>query len=266
LFARREIAYFANKTTYLQFPYTSHIGNIPILWHGLFEFLGIFIAFRYYLFLKKKSGDIIEQFNRLYVIIGATLGAVIGSRILGAFEDVPRWISAPSFWLYLYGNKTLVGGLLGGLAGVEIIKKLIGERNKTGDLFVFPLLLGMIIGRIGCFSAGVYEETYGLPTSLPWAMDLGDGICRHPVTLYEIAFLMSLWLTLFIIKNKNSLADGALFKIFLVSYLCFRFFLDFIKPGWRYFLNLGTIQLACIAGILYFVRYIVNPRLLKSTE
>jgi hypothetical protein len=43
---------------------------------------------------------------------------------------------------------------------------------------------------------GVYEETYGLPSSLPWAMDLGDGIQRHPVALYEIIFLIALWLSL----------------------------------------------------------------------
>lgn len=202
--------------------------------------------------------------HRLYVLIAATLGAVVGARIVGALEDVPRWLAAPSFWQYLLGNKTLVGGLVGGLAGVEIMKKLIGERTNTGDLFVYPLLLGMIIGRVGCFSAGVYEETYGLPSTLPWAMELGDGVYRHPVVLYELLYLMAVWVVLAVIKNKNILNEGALFKIFLLSYLCFRFLLDFIKPGWRYFFNLGTIQLVCIAGMLYYARYIINPRLLKK--
>jgi prolipoprotein diacylglyceryltransferase len=160
------------------------------------------------------------------------------------------------------GNKTLAGGLLGGLAGVEITKKVLGEHQNTGDLFTAPLLLGMIIGRIGCFTAGVYEQVYGLPSRLPWAMDLGDGIRRHPVVLYEIAFLLLLWLAIEGLKRYYVLQQGAQFKILMIAYLTFRLLLDFIKPGWRYLAGLGTIQLSCIAGLLYYVRYLANPGLL----
>ena len=73
---------------------------------------------------------------------------------------------SPNILVYFYSNKTIVGGLLGGLVGVELIKKLIKEKNASGDLFTYPLILAMIIGRIGCFSMGVYEETYGLPSSI----------------------------------------------------------------------------------------------------
>ncbi len=228
----------------------------------MFEFLGIFIAFRYYLYLKKTDGDTIEHTNRLLIISSAALGAVLGSRILGSLEDLPAWLAARSFWVYFYGNKTLVGGLLGGLIGVELVKKLLKERQNSGDLFTFPLLLGMIIGRIGCFSAGIYEETYGFPSKLPWAMDLGDGVTRHPVTLYEILFLTLLWISLAWFKKHFVLQQGALFKIFLIAYVIFRFLLDFIKPGWRYFLGLGSIQLACIAALIWYSRYMVHPRLL----
>jgi len=250
----------------LHFPYTLHIAGYPILLHGVLEFLGILIAFRYYLWLKKKQGDPVESTRRLFIVAGAALGAVVGARIIGSLEDIPAWISAPSAWRYFFGNKTLVGGLLGGLAGVELVKRIMGERQPTGDLFTYPLILGMIIGRIGCFSAGVYEETYGLPSHLPWAMNLGDGILRHPVTLYEIMFLILLWLTLAMLNKRYILAPGAQFKVFLISYLVFRFLLDFIKPGWRYCLGLGTIQLACLAGLLYYYRYILRPSLLVTSK
>ena len=81
--------------------------------------------------------------------------------------------------------------MLGGLAGVELIKKTIKEKLASGDLFTYPIILALIIGRIGCFSMGVYEETYGSPTSLPWGMNFGDNILRHPVCLYEIIFLIT---------------------------------------------------------------------------
>ena len=246
----------------LHFPFSINAFGQTILLHGIFEFLGIFIAFRYYLYLRKREGDNIEQTNRLLIISAAAVGAVLGSRILGSLEDLPAWLASRSFWLYFYGNKTLVGGLLGGLAGVELVKKILKERQNSGDLFTYPLLLGMIIGRIGCFSAGIYEETYGFPSKLPWAMNLGDGVNRHPVTLYEILFLILLRISLTRLKKHFVLQQGALFKIFLIAYVIFRFLLDFIKPGWRYFLGLGSIQLACIGALIWYSRYIVHPRLL----
>jgi len=38
-----------------------------------------------------------------------------------------------------------------------------------------PLAVGIAVGRIGCFLTGLDDHTYGLPTTLPWAVDFGDG-------------------------------------------------------------------------------------------
>lgn len=116
----------------------------------------------------------------------------------------------------------------------------------------------MIIGRLGCFSAGLAEETYGLPSALPWALNLGDGIPRHPVTLYEILFLLLSWVLIARLQKKYILADGAAFKIFMLGYFLFRFCLDFIKPGWRYFFGLGSIQIACLLGFVYYYKTLLH--------
>ena len=118
----------------------------------------------------------------------------------------------------------------------------------------------MIIGRIGCFSMGVYEETYGLPSSLPWAMNLGDDIPRHPISLYEIIFLITLWLFIALIGKKYVLQNGAMFKVFVIGYLSFRFLLDFIKPHYTYSFGLSTIQIVCVAGLIYYYQYILHPK------
>jgi len=219
----------------------------------------MFIGFRYFLYLRKQQGDRVENSNRIWAIIGAIFGALFGSRLLGALENPPGLLGADNVLFYIYQNKTIVGGLLGGLAGVELIKKAIGERHSTGDLFVYPLILAMIIGRIGCFSMGIYEETYGLPTSLPWGMNLGDGLLRHPVSLYEIIFLVALWQLLALIGRRWPLVNGGRFKLFMIAYLLFRFLLDFIKPGYRFAFGLGSIQLACLAGLCYYLPVIVFP-------
>jgi prolipoprotein diacylglyceryltransferase len=234
--------------------------------HTITEIAGLFIGFRYYLYLKKKQGDYINSSNRLWIIIGATLGAFIGSRLIGGFENPTSLFQTKNIVEYFYANKTIVGGLLGGLAGVEFVKKIIKERTASGDLFTYPILLALIVGRVGCFSMGVFEETYGLPTSLPWAMKLGDNIARHPVCLYEIIFLIMLWMLLSFLDKKYVLQNGAMFKIFMIGYLCFRLFLDFIKPHYTFSFGLSTIQIVCIAGLLYYYRYIIHPKKLITEK
>ncbi|WP_213086904.1 prolipoprotein diacylglyceryl transferase [Chitinophaga agrisoli] len=243
----------------LHFPVYVSLFTLTIPLHAITETLGMFLGFRYFLYLRKQQGDRLPDPNRLWVIIGAIFGALLGSRILGALEDPVALWSGPNPLRYIYENKTIVGGLLGGLAGVESIKLAIGEKQSSGDLFTYPLILALIIGRIGCFSMGVHEETYGLPTALPWGMNLGDGLLRHPVSLYEIAFLLILAGLLYIIQQKYTLISGARFQLFMIGYLLFRFLLDFIKPGARYFIGLGSIQLACLAGLIYYGRTIIAP-------
>lgn len=243
----------------MEFPLALHLGPFTLSAHLFFEVLAFSLGFRYFLWLRKRQTDAIPDINRLWVLIGATAGALLGSRLLGALEDPQLFFSGAGGWLYYYRSKTIVGGLLGGLLGVELIKKWIGEQRSSGDLFTFPLLFAMIIGRIGCFTAGVSEPTYGLPSRLPWAMDLGDGIPRHPTALYEILFLLLLWWVLYRIGKRLPLVSGAYFQLFMTAYLFYRLAIEFIRPGIPLLGGLTAIQLACLAGLIYYRRVWWRP-------
>jgi uncharacterized membrane protein YesL len=78
------------------------------------------------------------------------------------------------------------------------------------------------------------------------------------VTLYEIGFLAVLWLTLKTIEKKTSLGNGYRFQFFMIAYLTFRFLLDFIKPHYTYVAGLGTIQLFCLAGLIYYCPTVIK--------
>jgi phosphatidylglycerol---prolipoprotein diacylglyceryl transferase len=249
----------------LTFPWLLHIGIADIPYHVIFETAGIFIGFRYFLYLRAKQDDVIITTNRLWIIIGAIFGAVVGSRLLGGFENPQRMLEASNVFLHFYQNTTIVGGLLGGLIGVELTKKLIGEKKSSGDLFTYPLILAMIIGRIGCFSMGVYEDTFGTETSSLFGTDLGDGLLRHPVSLYEIVYLLMLWIFIMTTASKYDLAEGGKFKIFMILYLVFRLLLDYIKPHYTFWFGLSSIQIACGAGLIYYSYFIINPRKIFAT-
>jgi phosphatidylglycerol:prolipoprotein diacylglycerol transferase len=222
------------------------------------EPLALFTGFRYFLYLRSLQGDPINQANRTSIFIAAIFGALFGSRLVGGFENPPAMVHAKNILLYFYENSTVLGGFLGGLWAVELVKKFIGERQASGDLFVYPILLALSIGRIGCFSMGIYEETYGLPTTLPWGMDLGDSVHRHPVALYEIVFLILLRLTLKKLAPLLSKEQGARFKVFMIAYCAFRLLLDFIKPHYTFPVGLSTIQLVSLAGLIYYTPHIIR--------
>lgn len=241
----------------MDFPVTFQIFGKTVLAHPVFETLGIFLGMRFYFYLKRKSTEKLSFNTSAAVLIGATAGALIGSKLIGNLENpytLFEHFSFKRFWT----NNTIVGGLAFGLIGVEWAKKIVAHKESTGDLIVYPLILAIIIGRIGCFLTGVHEETYGLPTDSMFGMHLGDEYLRHPVALYEIAFLIVLWGCLKIIEKKRKYPSGFIFQVFMLSYFTFRFFLDFIKPKIGIIGNLGTIQLVSLSVIIYYIYKIKN--------
>jgi phosphatidylglycerol---prolipoprotein diacylglyceryl transferase len=221
---------------------TSH----PAL-HTLFEVLAYIVGYQAYRRSRLRSGDFLPDEQRWIIIAAAAIGAMLGSRILGLLEQIPL---SQITWrtLLLPGGKTIVGGLLGGWIAVELTKRIRHIRSRTGDLFAVPLCIGIAVGRIGCLLAGLADDTYGTPTSLPWAIDFGDGIPRHPTQLYEILFLIALAFALHRYNGRTH-PEGAAFRLFLAAYLGWRLLIDFIKPQPLHY-GLNLIQWACVAGLL----------------
>ncbi|GAB3835441.1 prolipoprotein diacylglyceryl transferase [Hymenobacter jeollabukensis] len=235
------------------FPVQLHLGPVALPAHLLFEVLAYSLGYRYYSYLRARTPDRISTDHRLWIFIGAAAGALLGSRVLGLLEHPQALLHPPGGWLYYFTNKTIVGGLLGGLIGVEWTKKRLGVTASSGDLMVYPIVLGMVLGRTGCFLSGLEDGTYGTPSALPWAMNLGDGVPRHPTNLYEILFWLLLGAALWLLERRRPLPDGWRFRLMLSSYLLFRLLVEFIKPtpplpG----LLLTSIQWACVAGLLYY--------------
>jgi prolipoprotein diacylglyceryltransferase len=226
------------------------IGSHPA-WHPVLETLAYAAGYAVFRWQRSRQGDVVAEPQRWTVLAAAAVGALVGSRLLGLAE---QWPTVEAAWrvghllalLFSPGGKTIVGGLLGGWLGVEIAKRINGIRRRTGDLFALPLCVGIAVGRVGCFIAGLADDTYGKPTSLPWAVNLGDGIGRHPVQIYEILFLV---LVGFVVSTQRKLPEGARFRIFLASYLAWRLAIDFLKPQ-PLIHGLNLIQWSCIGGLV----------------
>ena len=236
-------------------PFEPTLFGISVNVHLILEYLAFFVAFRYYVYLRRKGNDLISNINRLSIILGAIVGAFLGSRIMGYLENPIIQFSQEAI-VHMLNTKTIMGALFGGLIGVELAKKIIGEQHSSGDLFTLPLILGIFIGRIGCFLSGTKEFTYGSETTFLTGMDLGDGLLRHPIALYELIFLVLLFLILQRLARTKELESGMLFKIFMIAYFGFRFLIEFIKPNVFFVLGLSSIQWLCILCWAYYFKTI----------
>lgn len=226
--------------------------------HLAFEAAAYALGARMYWSAAKHHPLPAKRNDRLALLGGAILGAFLGSKLLHLLEHLPALVEAnrPEAWL---AGKSLLGGLLGGTAGVEIVKRHLGWSRPTGDAWVPALAVGIVVGRIGCQLSGPWDLTFGSPTNVPWAWDYGDGIGRHPTAAYEMFLVAMLGAA---IAAWGTTKPGARFAAFLLGYCAIRFALEFMKPPFgapgptplvaATYAGLTAIQWAALAGAAYF--------------
>src|SRR5665213_3575357 len=127
----------------MTFPVNFHAFGLEINSHIVFEELGFLVGFRYYLYLRKRQKDLITNMNRVWILCGAGIGALIFSRLLADLQQPSTFFSSSTPFMYYYTNQTIIGGLLGGLIGTETTKKILRVNTSSGDLFTFPLILAI---------------------------------------------------------------------------------------------------------------------------
>jgi len=231
----------------MHFPVYVWIGPLPLHPHWVFETLAYLVGASLYSSLKQRP-DPISAAHRWWVVAAAFVGAIVGSELLVLLDHPQLTAASVAQPLALLEGKTIVGGLLGAWIGVEVVKRRLGITRRTGDVFAIPLTVAIAVGRIGCFLTGLDDNTHGLPSSLPWAVDFGDGIPRHPAQLYEIVFLLLVLLPVLVVRRRGPHPEGQLWILFILGYLAFRLGLEFLKPG-DPIAGLTAIQWVC-AGIL----------------
>jgi phosphatidylglycerol:prolipoprotein diacylglycerol transferase len=189
---------------------------------------------------RSQAGLGLTRAERAALGLGAFCGAMIGAKLVYLLVDPS---ASRSFADLFDGGKTILGGLLGGYCGVELAKWTLGVKAKTGDGYAVPVAASVAVGRLACFVGGC---CYGLPTTLPWGVDFGDGVARHPTQLYEAAFHGGMAFLLSRLRGEGRY-PRQLMKLYILSYLLYRFATEFIRPEARVFEGLTGYQLLALA-------------------
>ncbi|HSJ01380.1 MAG: prolipoprotein diacylglyceryl transferase [Verrucomicrobium sp.] len=179
----------------------------------------------------------------LPVYVGALGGAFLGAKVLYLLAEGWQDWQMPDRWFRLATGKTVLGGLLGGYAGVEILKSLIGYKKSTGDAFALIAPLGIALGRVGCVMQGC---CLGLPTNNRLlAVRDAVGVARWPSALIELIFQMGMFAVLLGLRQRPAW-QGRLFFLYLVCYGGFRFVHEWMRDTPKLVFGLSGYQFAAL--------------------
>ncbi|RXH40808.1 MULTISPECIES: prolipoprotein diacylglyceryl transferase family protein [Bradyrhizobium] len=191
--------------------------------HTVFDIAAWLAAAAAVYWLSRRRLEFPAQSFALPYVAALVFGAGLGAYLFGS---VNLWLSGQSGIA-----RSVEGALAGGIVAIELYKWSAGIAVRTGARFALPLALGIAVGRLGCYFAGLDDFTYGTPTGLPFGHDFGDGILRHPVQLYESA-AMGVFALLYALAvlNRNGFVVTNGFYLVLVYYGAQRFLWEFLKP------------------------------------
>ncbi len=190
-----------------------------------------------------KPASLPKEHHHSYLLV-LIIGLVVGSIFFGTWN------------IHLSGvegfSKSLIGGIAGAILLAEIFKRLFSIKGSTGFYFIPGLCVLIIVGRIGCFVAGLPDYTFGIPTESFLGVDFGDGIQRHPVQLYEsTSMAVFLFIVLFSYKNHKQFWTSQGFYLFVLFYAGQRFIWEFLKPYATLIAQFNLFHLLALVMIAY---------------
>jgi phosphatidylglycerol:prolipoprotein diacylglycerol transferase len=204
------------------------------------------------LWLEARRRGLDTEGMRLVAVCGL-VGGVLGAKVVqwcieGGLAADPLAILNPRL-----GGKALLGGLGGGWLAVELAKRRLGIRRRTGDLWALALPAGEAVGRIGCWFNGCCFGTACNP-HFPLAV-WQHGAWRQPAQLYSAVLAALIFGLLWRLRNKT-IREGDLWKLFLMLYGLSRFAVEFVRQRDIAWAGLSTVQLICLeTAVLALITY-----------
>jgi prolipoprotein diacylglyceryl transferase len=212
-----------------------------------------------------------ENWIVLDVILFAIPIGIVGARIYHVLTHPGDYFyEGADLWRTLYiweGGNAIFGSLLGGAVGALIGARFAGLKFWSFADAVAPgLLVAQALGRLGNW---FNNELFGLPTTLPWGLEiqpsnpafpvgLPAGTLFHPTFLYEMIWNLLGVVAIVVIERRLSLRWGRTFGLYLIWYGVGRSIFETIRidPSGTLFgvrTNVWGALIAVLIGIIIIV-------------
>lgn len=176
------------------------------------------------------------------IIVWAVPLGIVGARFYHVFTHIGDYFSpGANLWNIFAiwdGGNALYGSLLGGAVGAYIGCHRAGIRFWSfADALAPAMLVAQSLGRFGNY---FNHELFGLPTTLPWGLeilptdtmfptDLAAGTLFHPLFLYEIIWNLVGVAIILLFERRFALRWGRTFGLYLIWYGIGRSWLEAIR-------------------------------------
>ena len=244
-------------------------------------------------------GPVRIHFYALFILTGIVIATLIADRTLtrrgaerGSMLDIALWavpfgilggrffhvITHPADYFYegadlldtlriWEGGLAIYGAISIGAIGAYIGTRQLGYRFlSVADALAPGILIAQGIGRLGNY---FNQELFGLPTTLPWGLQipssnraypngLPEGLLFHPTFLYEMLWNLSGAVLILLLASRLKLQWGKVFALYLMVYSLGRIWIESIRIdpseiilGLR--VNIWSALIGLTVGILIFV-------------
>ncbi|MGK0714462.1 prolipoprotein diacylglyceryl transferase [Leucobacter sp. W1153] len=226
--------------------------------------------------LSQRGG---EKGVVLDIVIWAVPFGIIGARFYHVFTHLSDYFyPGANLWSVFAiwdGGNALYGSLLGGAVGAYVGCRRTGISFWSfADALAPAMLVAQSLGRVGNY---FNHELFGLPTTLPWGLEIlptdamfpkgmpADTLF-HPLFLYEIIWNLFGVAIILLLERRFRLRWGRTFGLYLIWYGIGRSWLEAIRidptsdamfgvPA-----NIWASFAAIVIGIvLFFVQAIRHP-------
>lgn len=183
-----------------------------------------------------KSGQVVD------IVLWAVPLGIVGARFYHVFTHVGDYFYPnANLWEVFAiwdGGNAIYGGLLGGTVGALIGCRRAGIRLWSfADIIAPAMLVAQGIGRLGNW---FNHELFGLPTTLPWGLQilptdpmfpdgLPAGTLFHPLFLYEMLWNGLGLVVILYLERRFSLRWGKTWALYMIWYGIGRSWLESIR-------------------------------------
>ena len=245
------------------------IGIFRVHFYALFILTGIALAT--WIADRKLTSRGAPKGSMLDIALWAVPFGIIGGRIFHVithpndyFFEGADLLATVRIW---EGGLAIYGAVLLGAVGVFIATRQLGLRFwSVADAVAPGLLIAQGIGRLGNY---FNQELFGLPTTLPWGLQipssnpaypvgLPEGLLFHPTFAYEMIWNLTGAAVLILLASRLNLQWGKVFAVYLVIYSTGRIWIEAIRIdpseiilGLR--LNIWSALIGITLGIILFL-------------
>jgi prolipoprotein diacylglyceryl transferase len=216
-----------------------------------------------------------ERWIIIDIAIWTVPAGIIGGRLFHVFTHVSDYFGPgidPLSFLYVWeGGLAIFGALILGSVGAWIGCRQVGLRFTTFlDSLAPAMLVAQAFGRLGNY---FNHELFGMPTNLPWGLQieatnpaypvgLPAGTLFHPTFLYEIIWNLVGFAVIVLIDRRFHLQWGRVLALYLIWYGIGRSVLESIRvdTSETFFGVRTNVYAALFAVLLGIIIFIVQTR------